>query len=110
MRPQASYYYQMRYRTDTDYNDEIRRKRGVAIQALEMVEEGKTLQQVCQELRISDKKLTKALGTLSDIEKEELKKARKQNRSKSKEDVKPNSKPMSREKFSAYVRSRASKK
>lgn len=91
--------FQQEYRRQNDKADEVRHNRGLAIQILELSEEGKKVSEIIDLLDINQNQYRKAKCFLSDDEKRTLSAYIKRNAYK-----KP--KVLSREEYSAYLRLR----
>lgn len=95
--------FQQLYRRENDKTDVFKHNRGIAIQILELAEEGKKVSEIIDVLDITRSQYRQAKCFLSDKEKRSLEKYIKIN-------MYGKQKPLTKEEFSAYVRSRASKK
>lgn len=66
MKPTSIYSYQLNFQRNTTSEDRVSQQLGRANRALDMAEEGMTIDEICEQLDISRKTLNKAINVLSE--------------------------------------------
>lgn len=66
MKPTSIYSYQLNFQRNTTSEDRVSQQLGRANRALDMAEEGMTIDEICEQLDISKQTLNKAINVLSE--------------------------------------------